>query len=204
MLGFEVYEVHLNYQACDLRKGDALAAYTKSRKRLIRDFSALGAKVFRDIFSVFLSTDPSSRISDIEAGFGYVFCYDGPGSHHDIITDCDWHNGRIGADADVVPQGGFTPFGAVPTGGASSGEAVVDEHCAVGNEAIFAYCYQLADKGVGLHAGARTHGYTGLNFHEGADENAVTESAVVDICGLDNGYIRTTRHISDDYGLICG
>ncbi len=93
------------------------------------------------------------------------------------------------SDRDPVPDVRFAPQFLTSTRRATGRERIIDEHDAVGDEAILANCNQFANEGVGLNPAARTDSDTPLNLDEWTDEHVVADHATIKVDRFDNCHI---------------
>ena len=125
---------------------------------------------------------------------------DVPGDHrtradHHVIADL---TGRIVALEPIAtrdPTRVGLPQLAPPARRPADRVRIVDEHHTVCHHAVRADLHQLADEGMRLDSGACTDRDTLLDLHERADEHIVTELAVVDVGGLDDGDIGASNDV---------
>jgi hypothetical protein len=123
------------------------------------------------------ATKETCGVSRINAGDSNIPGNNCPGSDHNLIADCYRENSSVCADTYTIAKFSWAPKVWLP-GRATFADQVVNEHCAVRNEAIlpdrnqFANRNEFADERVGLNATPLTDSYASLYVNEGSNEAA--------------------------------
>jgi hypothetical protein len=115
------------------------------------------------------ATKKACGVSCINAGDSNIPGNNCPGSGHNLIADCYRENSSVCADTYTIAKFSWAPKVWLP-GRATFAEQVVNEHCAVRNEAILPDRNQFADELVGLNATPLTDSYASLYVNEGSNE----------------------------------
>ena len=136
-------------------------------------------------------------VACICAGLSDIFGHHTTGADDDIITDIDWHDGCIRADAYAIADGRLFPLVLVSTSRSSDSEWIIDEHGSVTDKTILTYCHKFADECVALHTCACPNRYSALNFNKGAYKHAATQCATVKVHGFNQCDILAELNIDD-------
>jgi len=85
------------------------------------------------------------RVTNVEAGFGNIFGYDGTGPDDCAVADRDWEDGSVCPNAHAIAKLGLAPE--VPFRRRSPrNEWIIDKHRPMRNEAVVSDRDQVADK----------------------------------------------------------
>lgn len=99
-------------------------------------------------------TNQLCRIAGINAGGVNALGDHAAGANDDIIADVDWQNGRVGANAYIVPDPGAAPERLVTPRGTTRDKEVIYEHDPMADETIISNLDEFANEGVGLDLGS--------------------------------------------------
>jgi hypothetical protein len=83
------------------------------------------------------------------------------------------------------------------SGRATFPEQVINEHRAMGDEAVVSYRNQLTNERVGLNPAALTNGCSFLYLYERSDEGFIVDLATVKVCWLYHGHVCAELHVDD-------
>ena len=91
------------------------------------------------------TSQQSRRVANVNPRLSNVFGHDRARADDDLIADRDWKDGGICSDAYTIPKSCCSPNLRLFSG-APGNERIIDEHCAMRNEAVVSERYELTDE----------------------------------------------------------
>ena len=124
--------------------------------------------------------------------------------NHDMVADAYREKRGVTANRYVIANTCRFPEFTIATSRTSCCVTVVDKHDAMGDGTVAADGHLFADKGVGLNARTSSDADSTLDFYEGADEDIVSHSAIVQVDGFGRRYAVAELYVSGCNGLDAG
>jgi hypothetical protein len=141
-------------------------------------------------------TEQTGRVADVNAGLDDIFGNNCTGSYDHMVADRNREDGGIGSHTHMIAKSSRSPkiwFSSRST----VAEQIVNEHRAMGNEAVVADRDQIADKRVGLNPAALSNGCSLLYLNERSDERFVADVAAVQVCRFDDSHVCAEPYVNN-------
>src|SRR4029077_3786483 len=141
-------------------------------------------------------TKKARGIPRINSWDGYVFGNNRAGSNDHLIANRHRQDCGICSDTYTISKFGRTPKVGL-AGRASVGEAIIDKHGAMRNEALVAERYEFTDECVRLNPASLPDSYSLLYLYEWANEAAISNCASIKIDRLHHRDVFTECYIDN-------
>jgi hypothetical protein len=141
-------------------------------------------------------TKKACGIPRINSWDGYVFGNNRAGSNDHLITDRYRKDCSICSDTYTIPKFGRPPK-VLLSGRPSVGEAIINKHRAMRNEALVADSDEFADECVRLNPATLANIYSLLYLNKWAYKRLIINRAPIEINRLHNRNVFTKRYINN-------
>lgn len=147
-------------------------------------------------FAALEGTKKACGIPRINSWGGYVFGNNRGGSNDHLIANRHRQDCGICSDTYTISKFGRTPKVGL-AGRDSVGEAIINKHRAMRNEALVAERYEFTDECVRLNPAPLADLYSLLYLYKWSNEAAISNRAPIEINRLDNRNVFTKRDVNN-------
>jgi hypothetical protein len=160
------------------------------------DFHGIEARGQNQWSAALEETKKACGISHVNSGNGYVLGNNSAGSDDHLIADRHRKDCGICSDTYTLPKPGRPPKVWL-AGRASVGEAIVNEHRTMRNEAVVVNSDEFTDECVRLNPASLADRHSLLYLYKWTDEAAISNRAPIEIDWLDHRDVFTECYVDN-------